>query len=135
MEFLRDRFEKAMVLQSGLQQPDRAESPSQHEALASARREDIAELEDAVRDLVAALLGREIVLGKGADHPWDEAALRAFWAGQGKPLDLEGAIKQHEVEIEALKVKQRRADDLWKRVVAPLSAEDRKLLLALLGGS
>jgi len=76
VEFLRERFQEALELQSGLQQPDHEDASNRQEA-ASVRTWDEAELEDAVRDLVAALLGRELVLGGPLAYPWDEAALGA----------------------------------------------------------
>jgi hypothetical protein len=121
---LRQRFQEALELQSWLQQPghfDGSEDVSQE-------REGLL---DATRDLVAALLGRELVLGEPLPYPWDETPLRAALDGSG-PLNFSEAIRQHELEIEALVVKQRRSDDLWKRVVAPMPEEDRKLLYDLL---
>lgn len=47
-------------------------------------------------------------------------------------IDYSNAIKKREAEIAELKVKQKRADELWDRVVKPLSADDRKLLFSLL---
>jgi hypothetical protein len=77
VQFLRERLQTALELQSGLQQPDRAESQSHHDALVAARIRDTAEFEDCVRDLVAALLGRELGRGEALPYPWDETALQA----------------------------------------------------------
>lgn len=88
VEFLRERFQKALEMQAGLQQPDHAESQTHHEALTTARARDIDELHDMVADLVAALLGRELTpasLEQLCPYPWDETALRAaLWPGLDK---------------------------------------------------
>jgi hypothetical protein len=52
-----------------------------------------------------------------------------------KMPDYQDQIKQHEAEIAKLKTEETRADELWQRVVVPLSHEDRALLLKLLYNS
>lgn len=47
-------------------------------------------------------------------------------------IDYSDAIAKRKAEIADLEAKQKKADELWDRVVKPLSHEDRKLLFSLL---
>jgi hypothetical protein len=67
VQFLRERLQKALELNEGLQQPDRA----------AARVMNRGEFEDCVHDLVAALLGRDLGQGEALAYPWGETALQA----------------------------------------------------------
>lgn len=57
---LKERLHHGLMLLGGMQQPPRPENEKQAEACKNAYKEDEAELETVVRDLVAALTGKEV---------------------------------------------------------------------------
>jgi hypothetical protein len=66
---LRKRFENALSLQGGCQQPGHPETEEQWKEEMEMLRKCDQYIEDAVRDIATALLGREITFGKELPYP------------------------------------------------------------------
>jgi hypothetical protein len=71
IQLLRGKLDEAMELACCLQQPPHSNSEQEAIAAEKAREEIKVQLEDTIHDIAAALLGKEITIGKQLPYPPD----------------------------------------------------------------
>jgi hypothetical protein len=74
VDLLKQRLKEAVTISGGLQQSSQG-MPEDHDEMARQQ----SELEDAARDIVAALLGRRVTFGEKLPYPPDSEPLRLYW--------------------------------------------------------